>query len=86
MKSADYKSVDRQMQIHELAYLTMCAKAQKQVGKKMKSVYKTFKDFYDYEKELQKVEGNIQKEEVSSRFQRVAKYLSEKQKEKARKG
>ena len=52
----------------------------------MKSVYKTFKDFYDYEKELQKVEGNIQKEEVSSRFQRVAKYLSEKQKEKARKG
>ena len=84
MKGAEYKNVDEQLHIHELAFLTMTAKAQKQVGKKTRSVYKSFKDFFDYEKEIEKVKGNIRKVEVSSRFAKLAKHVALKQK--ARKG
>lgn len=84
MKSAEYKSVDRQLYIHELAFKTMTAKAQKQVGKKTKSVYRSFKDFFNYEEELHKVEGKVDNTKISSRFKGLAEYVSKKQK--ARKG
>lgn len=46
------KFVDRERDLHELAYLTFAATATKKSGK---PVYKTFKKFYDYEKELERV-------------------------------
>lgn len=46
------KYVDKERDLHELAYLTFSATATKKSGK---PVYKTFKKFFDYEKELDKV-------------------------------
>ncbi len=46
------KYVDRERDLHELAYLTFSATATKKSGK---PVYKTFKKFFDYEKELDRV-------------------------------
>lgn len=46
------KYVDRERDLHELAYLTFSATATKKSGK---PVYKTFKKFFDYDKELEKV-------------------------------
>ena len=48
------KFVDRERDMHELAYLTFAATATKKSGK---PVYKTFKKFYDYEKELERVKN-----------------------------
>lgn len=46
------KYVDKERDLHELAYLTFSATATKKSGK---PVYKTFKKFFDYDKELEKV-------------------------------
>lgn len=46
------KYVDRERDLHELAYLTFSVTATKKSGK---PVYKTFKKFFDYDKELEKV-------------------------------
>ena len=46
------KFVDRERDLHELAYLAFSATATKKSGK---PVYKTFKKFYDYEKEIDRV-------------------------------
>ena len=46
------KYVDKERDLHELAYLTFAATATKKSGK---PVYKTFKKFFYYEKELDRV-------------------------------
>lgn len=46
------KYVDKERDLHELAFLTFAATATKKSGK---PVYKTFKKFFDYEKELERV-------------------------------
>lgn len=46
------KYVDKERDLHELAYLTFAATATKKSGK---PVYKTFKKFFDYDKELERV-------------------------------
>lgn len=46
------KYVDKERDLHELAYLTFSATATKKSGR---PVYKTFKKFFDYEKEIDRV-------------------------------
>lgn len=46
------KYVDKERDLHELAFLNFAATATKKSGK---PVYKTFKKFFDYEKELERV-------------------------------
>ena len=56
-KAHEYKRVDLDYRIHQLAYLNFMATGKKRAGKgKEKPVYPSFKKFYDYEKELKKVE------------------------------
>lgn len=58
------KEVDRQREIHEIAFLTNVAGATKKSGNRSVPVYKKFTDFFDYEKELKKVRKKNAEEEA----------------------
>lgn len=64
-----YRQVDRQHELHELAYLNFAATATKKKGK---PVYKNFKKFYDYKKELEKVKREQGGIEIDRHNQRIA--------------
>ena len=72
------RNVDRERDLHELAWLTFAASAKKPSGKnKEKAVYKTFRSFFDYEKALKKVSED--KDKGSGSFDDLSKFLSKKE-------
>lgn len=81
MKSAELKSVDRQLLIHEQAFTNMRAKATKKSGKKTRSAYRTFQDFFDYEKELKRVKGEFdEKPKTKDKFSDLAHFIASQRK------
>ena len=63
------KQVDKQRDLHELAYLNFMATATKKDGR---PVYRTFDKFYNYDKELEKAKGETpgldEQREIISKF------------------
>lgn len=57
-KALAYKQVDRQNELHTLAFLTNAAGGMKMSGNRQIPVYRTYKEFYDYQKELDKLESD----------------------------
>jgi len=53
LKAAELRQVDGEYTAHEIAFLSVAAKATK--GKRGTPVYKRFKDFFDYEGAVKKV-------------------------------
>lgn len=51
-----YMQVDKQNEIHMLAFLTNAAGATRKIGNNIEPVYKNYKDFFDYEGELKKLD------------------------------
>lgn len=72
MKATMLKQVDKDRELHLLAWLSVSAGATKKDGR---PVYKKFKDFYDYETELQKLEEKPK----PNKFSRLSKHLKEKE-------
>lgn len=71
----DLAQVDKQRDLHELAYLSFQATATKKKGK---PVYKNFKKFFDYEKEIEKVKrqhGGIEIDRHNQRITDIGKIL-----------
>lgn len=58
------KTVDRQHELHQIAFLINVAGATKKSGNRSVPVYKKFSDFYNYEKELKKVKRKNSEEEA----------------------
>ena len=59
-KAHEYKQVDLDYRIHQLAYLSFVATGTKKAGKnKEKPIFSTFKKFFDYDKALKKVSGKV---------------------------
>lgn len=57
-KAHEYREVDLDYRIHQLAYLSFVATGKKKAGKnKEKPIFQNFKKFFDYEKALKKVSG-----------------------------
>lgn len=80
MKAYKLNNLDRQLEIHEQAFLNFAVTATKKVGKhKEKPIYTRFTDFFDYEKEINKMtnaKGNTNKK--GEILESVTKYLNEK--------
>ena len=74
MKAYRLRDVDMQLQLHELAWLSVTAGAQKERGKKLVPVYKRFEDFFNYDKMLAEARG----EKKKSRFLEYSRHLKEK--------
>lgn len=56
------KELNRERDIHLLAYLTEIAGQRKKQGKALVPVYKTFEEFYDYKQKKKKLLGDRQTE------------------------
>ncbi len=67
MKTSALKELNRERDIHLLAYLTEIAKQRKKQGKNLVPVYKTFEDFYDYKQKRKQLLGT----EPTEREQKV---------------
>lgn len=57
MEAQRLKNLERQRDIHFLAFTNEVAKATKTKGKKTYSLYPNFKSFFDYEKHLDDILG-----------------------------
>lgn len=55
MKAHALKRVDRELEIHSLAWLINQAQATKEQGKKIVPVHKEFKQFFDYDKRIESI-------------------------------
>ena len=66
-----YMQVDKQNDLHTLAFLTVAAGATKKRGNDIVPVYKKYTDFFNYEKELEKL-----KKESDPKKDRMYKKLS----------
>ena len=66
-----YMQVDKQNDLHTLAFLTVAAGATKKRGNDIVPVYKEYTDFFNYEKELEEL-----KNESDPKRNRVYKKLS----------
>lgn len=65
---------------HAIAYLTMCAKSIKRVGKKKSELrYPTFKSFYDREEQLAIYKGHDPKKKKSSLLEKVKAFHAKKE-------
>lgn len=53
------KMLDKQLFLHQQAWLNVQAKAQKKQGKNMVPVYKTFEDFFDFKKLEREITGEL---------------------------
>ena len=74
MEGVRLREVDTDYRIHELAYLTYMAKAEKKAGKnKVKPVYDRFDKFYDYEAAIREAKGLPKK--TDERFLSLSRYL-----------
>ena len=71
-KAYRLRMIDEDYRAHQLAYLSVMAKAEKKSGR---PVYKTFKSFFNYEEAVRKVLDEPKKTE--SRFASLGKYLKE---------
>lgn len=72
MEAAEYKRVDTDYRVHQLAYLNFAARATKRRGKSEVPVYDKFSKFYNYPKELDKVKN---KGKTSSMLSRLSKHM-----------
>lgn len=70
------KQVDKDLEMHQQAWLNHQVTKTKEQGSKRVSVYRNFKDFYDYKKELRKVEHREINEE-NKRLARIARMANE---------
>ena len=61
MFAYNLRDIDKEKDIHLLAWQINQAQATKQKGKKTEAYFKTFKDFYDYEKRIKGLSGNEEK-------------------------
>ena len=83
MEAFRLQRVDRDFDLHLLAWESWNVQAMKQSGRKKRvPVFKTFKEFFDYEAEIKKARGGT--DEKRSRFLQIAGVMR-KQKEEERK-
>lgn len=57
MKAKALQRLDRERDIHQVAYLSMAVQATKPRGKKEVPVYQRFNDFFNYEKRKEEIIG-----------------------------
>lgn len=69
MKAAALRAIDKEKDLHLLAFAIERIKARKKVGKELRPVYRNFKEFYDHEKmckEIMGTEPTLQKKQLMS--------------------
>lgn len=77
LRAHSLKQADTDYRVHQLAWLSTLAKAEKSAGKyKTKPVYDRFEKFYNYEEAVAKAK-NPKKEENRCRFKSYDRYLKE---------
>lgn len=82
-EALQYRLLDRQDDIHKIAYLTNVAGATKSVGKRLIPVYAKYEDFFNYEEELKKVAPKDAK--TVERYKKISEIVKKREK-KAGKG